>query len=52
MMPKHAGAEGPIAEAVSGRHIYVYGSLGTHTADEMEERRAAGAVGREVVHRA
>lgn len=38
--PKHAGAEGPISEAVSGRQIYVYGTLGTHTADEVEERRA------------
>lgn len=36
---KRAGAEGPIVEAVSGRHIYVYGSLGTRTADELEERR-------------
>jgi len=36
---KRAGAEGPIAEAVSGRHIYVYGSLGTHTAEELEQRR-------------
>jgi poly(3-hydroxybutyrate) depolymerase len=38
-LPKHAGAEGPIAEAVSGRHIYVYGSLGTHTAEELDARR-------------
>ena len=38
--PKHAGAEGPIAEAVSARQIYVYGTLGTHIADEVEERRA------------
>jgi len=36
---KHAGAEGPIVEAVNDRHIYVYGSLGAHTADELDERR-------------
>lgn len=38
-MPKHAGAEGPMTEAMAGRHIYVYGSLGTRTADELEQRR-------------
>jgi pimeloyl-ACP methyl ester carboxylesterase len=43
--PKHAGAEGPIAEAVSGRQIYVYGTLGTHSADELEERRAVAVRG-------
>jgi fermentation-respiration switch protein FrsA (DUF1100 family) len=37
--PKHAGAEGPIARAVSARHIYVYGTLGALTADEVEDRR-------------
>jgi fermentation-respiration switch protein FrsA (DUF1100 family) len=36
---KHAGAEGPIARAVSGRHIYVYGTLGTQAPEELEERR-------------
>jgi pimeloyl-ACP methyl ester carboxylesterase len=36
---KHAGAEGPMVAAVSSRHIYVYGSLGTHTAEELERRR-------------
>ena len=36
---KHAGAEGPVSEILSGRPIYVYGSLGTRTADELEERR-------------
>jgi len=36
---KRAGAEGPMVAAVSSRHIYVYGTLGTHTADELEGRR-------------
>ena len=36
---KHAGAEGPIAAAVESRHIYVYGSLGARTADELDDRR-------------
>jgi hypothetical protein len=31
-------AEGPIAQAVSSRHLYVYGSLATRTADELEAR--------------
>jgi hypothetical protein len=33
------GAEGPIVRAVSGRHIYVYGTLGAQTDEELEERR-------------
>lgn len=37
---KRPGAEGPIVEAVSSRHIYVYGSLGAHTAEELDARRA------------
>jgi enterochelin esterase-like enzyme len=36
---KHAGAEGPIAAAVHGRQIYVYGSAGAATAEELESRR-------------
>ena len=36
---KREGAEGPIAEAFAGRHLYVYGSLGTRTAEELEVRR-------------
>ncbi len=36
---KHAGAEGPIAEAVAARHIYVYGTAGMRTAEELEARR-------------
>lgn len=36
---KRAGAEGPIVRAVSSRHIYVYGTLGAPSAEELEERR-------------
>jgi pimeloyl-ACP methyl ester carboxylesterase len=36
---KHAGAEGPISEILAGRPIYVYGSLGTRTAAELDDRR-------------
>ena len=36
---KRPGAEGPIAEAVAGRHIYVYGTGGAPAADELEARR-------------
>jgi pimeloyl-ACP methyl ester carboxylesterase len=35
---KRPGAEGPIVEALLGRPLFVYGSLGTQTADEIEER--------------
>lgn len=37
---KRPGAEGPIVAAVNRRHIYVYGSVGAATADELAERRA------------
>jgi hypothetical protein len=37
---KRPGAEGPISEAVSGRQIYVYGSIGTRTAEELAARRS------------
>ena len=37
---KGPGLEGPIASAVSGRHLYVYGTLGAHSADELNARRA------------
>lgn len=37
--PKGPGAEGPIAEAVSGRHIYVYGTAGGPSAEELAYRR-------------
>jgi len=33
------GAEGPILRALSGRQIYVYGTLGTPTGEELAERR-------------
>lgn len=36
---KRPGAEGPIAEAFAGRPIFVYGSLGARTAEELEDRR-------------
>jgi pimeloyl-ACP methyl ester carboxylesterase len=36
---KHAGAEGPIAAAVRGPQIYVYGSAGAATTEELEARR-------------
>jgi pimeloyl-ACP methyl ester carboxylesterase len=35
---KRPGLEGPIVEAVSGRHIYVYGTLGA-AGDELDARR-------------
>jgi len=37
---KHPGAEGPIAEAVAGRQIYVYGTAGTSNLDDVNARRA------------
>ncbi len=40
---KRPGAEGPISEAVSGRQIYVYGSLGAGTAEELAARRKIAA---------
>ncbi len=36
---KRPEAEGPIAAAVEGRQIYVYGSLGAATAEELAARR-------------
>lgn len=36
---KQLGAEGPIVRALAGRHIYVYGTLGAQTDEELEERR-------------
>lgn len=36
---KIPGAEGPIWQAVASRHIYVYGSTGAMTAEELERRR-------------
>jgi len=36
---KRPGAEGPIAAAVSARHIYVYGTLGTASEAELAARK-------------
>lgn len=36
---KSTGAEGPIAEAVASRHIYVYGTGGPTTDNELRDRR-------------
>lgn len=36
---KRAGLEGPIVRAVSARHIYVYGTLGAPSEEELAERR-------------
>ncbi len=36
---KHAGAEGPIAEAISGRHIYVYGTADNPAPEVLQTRR-------------
>jgi hypothetical protein len=36
---KRNGAEGPISEAVASRHIYVYGTSGSLSADELKARR-------------
>ena len=38
-MGKRPGAEGPIVEAVAGCPLYVYGSLGARSADELDGRR-------------
>ncbi len=37
---KRAGAEGPMSEAIASRHIYVYGTAGEPTRDELAARRA------------
>jgi poly(3-hydroxybutyrate) depolymerase len=36
---KRPGLEGPIADAVGGRQIYVYGTVGARTAAEVETRK-------------
>jgi beta-glucosidase len=36
---KRRGLEGPMREAIAGRHIYVYGTAGNPTEDEMQARR-------------
>jgi acetyl esterase/lipase len=37
---KHAGAEGPIAEAFATRHIYVFGTADSPSAEELARRKA------------
>jgi hypothetical protein len=37
---KGPGQEGPIAAAVASRHLYVYGTLGARSAEELNDRRA------------
>jgi len=37
---KRPGAEGPIAEALSSRHIYVYGTGGSPSPEELQRRKA------------
>ena len=37
---KQPGAEGPLSEVVAGRHIYVYGTAGDPTPEELAARRA------------
>jgi hypothetical protein len=40
---KRAGVEGPIADAMSARHIYVYGTGDAAAPEEIERRRAQAA---------
>jgi hypothetical protein len=40
---KQAGAEGPAGEAVAGNHIYVFGTGGDPSRDELAARRALAA---------
>jgi len=40
---KRQGAEGPIGEAISSRHIYVYGTGGSPSRDELQARRDLAA---------
>jgi pimeloyl-ACP methyl ester carboxylesterase len=43
LMSKQPGAEGPVNEAVSSNHIYVYGTGGNPSREELAERRAEAA---------
>ena len=38
---KRPGVEGPISEAISAKHIYVYGTAGSPDIEELEKRRQA-----------
>lgn len=39
-LTKKQGAEGPMTEAIADRHIYVYGTNGNPSAEELAKRRA------------
>ncbi len=43
LMSKQPGAEGPINVAVSSNHVYVYGTGGNPTPEELQARRAQAA---------
>jgi|YNPMSStandDraft_1061717.scaffolds.fasta_scaffold00775_6 fermentation-respiration switch protein FrsA (DUF1100 family) len=40
---KRPGLEGPIGEAITGRHLYVYGTSAAGSAEEIESRRRVAA---------
>ena len=40
---KRPGLEGPIGEAIAGRHLYVYGTAAAGSAEEIESRRRMAA---------
>ncbi|MEZ5070227.1 MAG: alpha/beta hydrolase-fold protein [Bacteroidales bacterium] len=40
---KQPGAEGPLKEALAGNHIYVYGTQGEPSGEEMQARQAVAA---------
>lgn len=40
---KQPGAEGPISAAISGNHVYVYGTGGNPSAEELQNRRSIAA---------
>ena len=43
--PKRPGAEGPIVDALRARHIWVYGTAGVVTDEELSRRRAVAEAG-------
>jgi pimeloyl-ACP methyl ester carboxylesterase len=44
---KRPGEEGPVTEALSSRHVYVYGTDGSPEVDDLKARRAAALEGAE-----
>ncbi len=44
---KRAGAEGPMTEVVAGRHVYVYGTGGNPSPEELDRRRRVAAAAAE-----